>query len=176
MKIDSGDLFYPIRDEWWSPSEDILESSPHSRSAYETLSPFQAFSSWNALAVLSPTPFLPPFNVRFRRSNLKLDECAASECTLIASDFWKYGWGRVQVVPSVQLAYSHKVADETARALKRRKAILGWRNGVPPAKHDSRIKWAKDAPQRVRCHPWPETNGLDANVWKTTKWVPPYIL
>jgi alpha-1,3-mannosyltransferase len=55
------------------------------------------------MAVLSPTPFTKPYNTRFRRGNLAKGECAASECTLICSDFWKAGWGRVQVVPSVQV-------------------------------------------------------------------------
>lgn len=32
------------------------------------------------------------------------------------------------------------------------------------------------APDEVRCHPWPEKNGLDANVWAKTEWVKPYLL
>ena len=51
------------------------------------------------MVVLDPKPFLD--GVRFRRS--RGGECAASECSLIASDFWQAGYGHVQVVPSVQV-------------------------------------------------------------------------
>lgn len=61
------------------------------------------------MAILSPTPFLPPHNVRFRRGDVSGGECSASECTLIAGDFWKAGFGRVQVVPSVQVSLCRRV-------------------------------------------------------------------
>lgn len=98
------------------------------------------------MAVLSPTPFLPPTNVRFRRSDAKRDECAASECTLIAADFWKYGYGRVQVVPSVQLAYGRDVALKTAVELRKTQAKLGWKEweGVPPYNLDTTVSWIKE--------------------------------
>lgn len=95
------------------------------------------------MAVLSPTPFRPPYNVRFRRSFVSRDECAASECSLLASDFWKYGHGRVQVVPAVQLAYSRGVALQTAQRLRKRQTRLGWNNGVPPREYDKPITWTK---------------------------------
>lgn len=55
------------------------------------------------MVVMDPEPFLPPHNVRFRRSDLMKGECAASECGLLCSDYWKEGFGKVQVVPSVQV-------------------------------------------------------------------------
>lgn len=30
-------------------------------------------------------------------------------------------------------------------------------------------------PSQVKCHPWPEKNGLDGNVWEKVEWGPPYI-
>lgn len=60
------------------------------------------------MAVLSATPFLE-HGIRFRRSDTAKDECAASECSLIASDFWKVGFGRVQIVPAVQVRPSPDV-------------------------------------------------------------------
>ena len=56
------------------------------------------------MAIMSPTPFTKPYNVRFRRGDRQKGECAASECSLVCSDYWKSGWGRVQVVPSVQVS------------------------------------------------------------------------
>lgn len=56
------------------------------------------------MVIMDPRPFLPPHNVRFRRSDVEKGECAASECGLVCSDYWKEGFGRVQVVPSVQVS------------------------------------------------------------------------
>ncbi|WVW86879.1 hypothetical protein I302_108934 [Kwoniella bestiolae CBS 10118] len=173
--IDSGDLFYPIDNPWWTPSSDLFPNSPPSRSKYQNLSPFQVFSSWNALAILSPEPFLPPYNVRFRRGDTAKGECAASECTLIAGDYWRAGFGRVMVVPSVQLAYERDVASDTISELSKQKTRLGWVDGVPPKKYDEKIDWIDKPPDKVRCHPWPEVNGLSANVWEETRWVDPYL-
>lgn len=68
---------------------------------------------------MSPTPFLPPYNVRFRRgaqaprgSDLTAAdiECQQSESSFISWDFWKYGFGRVQVVPGVHACYGKEDA------------------------------------------------------------------
>jgi alpha-1,3-mannosyltransferase len=99
----SGDLFYPVDQPFWTASSDLLLDSPSSLEAYKNLQPFQVYSSWNALAVIDPRPFLPPHNVRFRRSNLEEGECAAAEVSLLSQDLWKVGSGRVQVIPSVQV-------------------------------------------------------------------------
>lgn len=98
-----GDLFYPVTETFWQPSDKFLVSSPSSLEAYEHLRPFQAFSSWAGMAVLSATPFLPPHNLRFRRG--REGECAASECELVCRDLWELGFGRIQVVPSVQVSH-----------------------------------------------------------------------
>ncbi|WWC73646.1 uncharacterized protein I206_107618 [Kwoniella pini CBS 10737] len=173
--IDKGDLFYPIEWSWWSPSSDLFWNSPSSKKRFERLEPFQVFSSWNALAILSPKPFLPPHNVRFRRGDLMKEECAASECTLIASDFWKVGYGKVMIVPSVQLAYERDVALDILQEMETQKAKLSWKDNVPPDPLDKKVEWTHKPPEKVRCHPWPEVNGLSANVWEKTVWVNPWL-
>ncbi|TYJ58936.1 alpha-1,3-mannosyltransferase CMT1 [Cryptococcus floricola] len=174
--IDKGDLFYPIDWPWWSPSSDLFSSptASTSKNAYTHLQPFQVFSSWNALAVLDPRPFLE-HGVRFRRGDLEKGECAASECTLVASDFWKEGFGKIAVVPSVQLAYERDVAQDVLEDLNKQKAQIGWVDGVPPDHLDEKLEWRNHPPEKVRCHPWPETNGLSANVWENTEWVKPWL-
>ena len=102
-QVDTGDLFYPISTPWWTPSDSLFSTSPSSLSHYQSLRPFQVYASWNGLAVLSPKPFLPPHNVRFRRGDVGRGECTASECGLVSQDFWKAGMGRVQIVPTVQV-------------------------------------------------------------------------
>ena len=58
--------------------------------------------------MIKPEPFLSASNgnegIRFRRSDLGKEECAASECSLLCGDFWKAGYGKVQVVPSIQVS------------------------------------------------------------------------
>ncbi|BEJ16811.1 hypothetical protein CspHIS471_0602120 [Cutaneotrichosporon sp. HIS471] len=138
--IDTGDLFYPIPGNEWYPSDDILSTSPASKEAFHAFRPFQAYSSWNALAVLDSAPFFLPHKVRFRRGGM--GECAASECLLICSDFWKAGHGRIQVVPSVQLAYERDVALQTAKRLRQDTMRLGWKGGVPLT--DTPIQWEEE--------------------------------
>ncbi len=144
---------------YWIPSEDLFPTSPSSLSHYRSLQPFPVYSSWNGLAVLSPTPFLPPHNVRFRRSDHAPGECAASECGLVAQDFWRVGFGRVQVVPSVQvgdnltvtmmtelwlkLGYTEKVAKQIRDELANTQSELGWVDGIPPPERDITVEWVK---------------------------------
>ncbi|KAK4685023.1 alpha-1,3-mannosyltransferase, partial [Tremellales sp. Uapishka_1] len=73
-----------------------------------------------------------------------------------------------------QLAYSRDIAEQTARMLAVQQAELGWVDGVPPIELDEVVDWVTVPPAKVRCHPWPESNGLTANVWATTQWVDPY--
>ena len=47
--------------------------------------------------MLNSEPFYEK-GVRFRRSDTTINECAASECKLIAKDFWSLGYGKVLVL------------------------------------------------------------------------------
>lgn len=77
------------------------------------------FAAWNGIAIMRPDPFYPPYNVRFRRAQSTgrspdMDhriilppeiECQQSESSFISWDFWKYGFGRVMVVPGIHACY-----------------------------------------------------------------------
>ncbi|GHJ85676.1 hypothetical protein NliqN6_2078 [Naganishia liquefaciens] len=176
--IETGDLFYPIPHAWWSPSDELFPDAPVSRAAFAQLEPFQVFCGWNGMVVMDPAPFLPPHNVRFRRSDVARGECAASECGLVCADYWKAGFGKVQVVPSVQLAYERDVAIQTEYLMQQQRLELGWRDGTPPVRGGKLYKgltWRTQPPERIRCNPWPEKDGLGHNVWEHTKWVPPWL-
>lgn len=67
--------------------------------------PIQVQSCWNGIAVLDPAPMYKPPHVRFRMAKLLDNECSASECSLIANDYWNAGYGRIIMVPRVKLAY-----------------------------------------------------------------------
>lgn len=135
--MDTGDLFYPIDNSWWSPSSNLFSTSPASKTAFDNLEPFPVFSTWNGMAIMSPTPFMRPHGVRFRRGDKQRGECSASECSLVCSDYWKAGFGRVQVVPSVQVS------------LFRTDVLVGLRcvADVLGSSHTSDIKHNK----RIRC-------------------------
>ncbi|KAL5039234.1 hypothetical protein BDV3_002616 [Batrachochytrium dendrobatidis] len=77
---------------------------PASRSRYELGLPISAFSCWNGMTVLNSDPFYK-HNVRFRRSDVDQGECSASECQLLAKDFWTNGFGKVLMVPQVRVVY-----------------------------------------------------------------------
>jgi len=134
-----GDLFYPVDDVWW-PNDELLANSS-ALPKYQTLSPFQVFAAWNGMAILNPAPFTQ-HGVQFRRA--VEGECAASECSLLASDFWKTGYGRVQVVPAVQVAYERHVALDSGFRLRAAMRALGWSEGVPPVQYDKPVVFQEE--------------------------------
>ncbi len=82
-----------------SLSNQLFPSSPKTKARHLKTLPYQVFSAWNGIAVLSPKPFMPPHNVKFRRAipsgtkgNRNGQQCQASEASLICEDFWKYGF------------------------------------------------------------------------------------
>jgi alpha-1,3-mannosyltransferase len=71
----------------------MFAKDPASRVQYEKGHSLQAYSCWNGMALMNTKPFYEN-NVRFRRSDkTEKDECEASECKLIAKDFWLLGYG-----------------------------------------------------------------------------------
>nr|XP_019050892.1 hypothetical protein I302_01335 [Kwoniella bestiolae CBS 10118]OCF29822.1 hypothetical protein I302_01335 [Kwoniella bestiolae CBS 10118] len=111
----SGDLYtpFPVKEEDKDLPQKLFPSSPQTLKRYERMLPFQVFAGWNGITVLNPQPFYPPYNVRFRRAKPRTEqfwECQASESSFISWDFWKYGFGRVQVIPGVHATYGKEDA------------------------------------------------------------------
>ncbi|OLY81346.1 Alpha-1,3-mannosyltransferase CMT1 [Smittium mucronatum] len=82
-----------------------LSYHPESKLRNEQRLPFQVQCSWNGVAVLNPKPFYDKKPLRFRRSNLDIRECSASECSLLCNDFWDRGYRRIIVVPEILVSY-----------------------------------------------------------------------
>ena len=59
--------------------------------------------------------------------------------------------------------------------LAAQQAKLGWVDGIPPRRSEKVMRWAPSPPSLVKCHPWPEVTGLEANVWEKAEWVPPWL-
>ena len=148
----------------------LFINSPETLARHERNLPYQVFAGWNGMVVMSPTPFLPPYNVRFRRGVPRAphqrpgeEECQASESSFISWDFWKYGFGRIQTVPGVHLTYG----KDDAR-------VRGWVDFPhPDAQHPERIQWKDDPPAKVRCHDWPDKLGKGYWAWDNVRWVDP---
>ncbi|KAL7415035.1 cryptococcal mannosyltransferase 1-domain-containing protein [Mrakia frigida] len=115
---------------------------------------------------------VPP--VRFRKSRGGKDgECSQSECFLICRDFWRWGLGKVQIVPSVRVGYVREMADWLATerveiGIRRDEKGIVLRDGK-----ERRIDWVKDPPEQVKCFPWPDLPGLVHDPWKSPEagWV-----
>ena len=111
IKYGSGD---------WDLVTPPLPKSPY-RFALQNLRPFQVFSCWNGVTVLSAALFEHPHSLRFRSVN---GTDRQSECYLFCSDIWKERsaigvdgrvkpgrrvaderGGRIQVVPRASVGY-----------------------------------------------------------------------
>lgn len=112
--------------------------------------PFQVFSCWNGAVAFTAKPLLDG-KVGFRR--VGGGECFQGEPQLFCKDLWFNGYGRIAVVPSVNLEYS----DERGGWVKEDRGYTSeWtaREGdeadedAPPLKVD----W-EGPPDQVKCMP-----------------------
>jgi hypothetical protein len=115
-------------------------SHEESNRRYLSGRPFQVQCCWNGAAVLDTKPFLPPFNLRFRREEsllidgrkpsgsllrsawdrltvggvdgLRYKSCSGSECSTLCNDFQRKGFHRALIVPRVKLSYNLNVFRE----------------------------------------------------------------
>ena len=95
--------------------------------------------------------------IEFRRA---VDgECVMGEPTLLCKDLWGKGYGKIQVVPTVNVAYSVEQARKT-------KAVRGWvRDSVDmesEADNTTPVEW-QGPPPMVKCAP----------NWGQPSWIPP---
>lgn len=99
--------------ETWQPSTDLFPTSPKTKTRYNARLPFQAYSCWNGIAVISSSLFLSPEPIHFRRSDVEAGECAQAEVSLLCKDIWRKrdGRARISVVPGVRVAYERPVAE-----------------------------------------------------------------
>lgn len=103
-------------------------------------------------------PFLNQ-DIAFRSSNP--GECYQGEPELLCKDLWHKGYGKIAVVPAVNLEYS----DDASKKLKDLKGHTSkWVGPDQDAK--SQIDWKGTPPEQVKCmaimdkpdwRPWNET-------------------
>lgn len=141
----NGDLFFEVPPETtsWARATELFWNEPVARGRMERGVPFQVFACWNGAVAMAAEPVVEG-GVRFRGTGK--DECHAGEPQTFCKDLWFGGWGRVMVVPSVNLEYE----DGRAEGVKREKGFVG--DWVAKGDEGEAIEW-KGPPDLVKCMP-----------------------
>jgi alpha-1,3-mannosyltransferase len=150
----SGDLFFDIPASGsWDNASNLLWNDTVSRQRFERHEPFQVFSCWNGLTAFTAEPILQQ-RIRFRANSDK--ECFQGEPSLFCKDMWFNGFGKIMVVPSVNVEYS---VENT----KRLKELKGFAADLVKTENEvARILWEEKPPDQVKCMPnydrqsWPQ--------------------
>ncbi|KAK7950958.1 alpha-1-3-mannosyltransferase CMT1 [Apiospora aurea] len=158
----TGDSFFPIPpDGSWDQAWNIFSTDPETQRRYIQRLPFQVFACWNGAAAFSAGPILGlPVEpgrgggvvhggkVAFRSN--RDEECYAGEPTLFCKDLWWAGYGRIAVIPSINIEYS----DEASTKIKKLKGFTSkWtaEEDLPATK----ILWQEEPPAEWKCmHGW----------------------
>jgi alpha-1,3-mannosyltransferase len=139
-----GDSFFEIPpDGNWNSAWNLFWNDPPTQESFAKHQPFQVFSCWNGAGVFSAAPVLDK-GVRFRST--REGECAQGEPQLFCKDLWWEGYGRIAVVPVVNLEYS----DEAGRRIKEEKGYTSRWVGNPEWR-DEGIEWQATPPDGVKC-------------------------
>jgi alpha-1,3-mannosyltransferase len=141
----TGDSFFNVpSDGNWNSAWNIFWNDPEAKTNYDRKTPFQVFSCWNGITAFTAKP-LQQKKISFRPS--RKEECWQGEPKLFCKDFWFNGYGKIAVVPSVNVEYS----DEAAKKIK---DLKGYVHKWTTEENDARrIEWKKDPPEKVKCMP-----------------------
>lgn len=141
----TGDLFFHIpQDGSWDFAWNLFWNDDKARARLAAAKPFQVFACWNGVTAFTAKPLLDG-RIRFRAR--RPDECFQGEPKLFAKDMWVEGFGRIAVVPSVNVEYS----DEAAGKIKALKGYVA--SHVAGEGGDGRIEWEAKPPEKVKCMP-----------------------
>ncbi len=149
----TGDTFFQIPpDGSWDSAWNIFWNDPGALESVWAGKPFQVFSCWNGAAAFTAKPFLER-RIKFRSSGP--GECPGQgEPSTWCGDMWRLGYGRIAVVPVVNIEYG----DEAAMRIKGVKGYVS--NFMGEGAMDERIVWEEEPPERVKCMP-----SYDHQVW-----------
>jgi alpha-1,3-mannosyltransferase len=141
----NGDLFFeiPLPSVSWSRATELFWNEPTSRARFDAHRPFQVFSCWNGAVAFTAAPVVEG-KVAFRSVGRDKGECHQGEPQLFCKDMWWSGYGKIMVVPSVNLEYS----DEKGRYIKELKGYTG----ALVTEEEDRIQWLPP-PDKVKCMP-----------------------
>ncbi|KAL8829456.1 MAG: hypothetical protein Q9170_006164 [Blastenia crenularia] len=139
----TGDSFFNIPpDGNWNSAWNLFWNDPESKQKLDAGQPFQVFSCWNGAVTFTAKPILEQ-QVKFHRAHK--NECGQGEPKSFCKDLWTLGYGKIAVVPSVNLEYS----DENAKRIKSLKGYVS--NSVDNGAGNDKIEWRKSPPAKVKC-------------------------
>jgi alpha-1,3-mannosyltransferase len=142
----NGDSFFDIPEDGnWNSAWNLFWNNPESRDRLNTGRPFQVFSCWNGATALTAKPLLEQkitFRSRYR------NECYQGEPQLFCKDMWHLGYGKIAVVPSVNLEYT----NEAAAKIKSEKGYVSrWVESQLDNGQPTLIDWSTTPPPLVKC-------------------------
>jgi alpha-1,3-mannosyltransferase len=142
----NGDSFFEIPpDGNWNSAWNLFWNNPDSRARFQAHKPFQVFSCWNGATVFTAAPLVEG-KVAFRSA--RKGECFQGEPQLFCKDMWFNGYGKIAVVPSVNLEYS----NERGKDIKDLKGYTSrWVSKDSSAEDGT--EWQSTPPERVKCIP-----------------------
>ena len=142
----NGDTFFNIpEDGSWNSAWNIFWNNPEAYKSQQTGKPFQVFSCWNGATAFTAQPFLES-KIKFRASYNH--ECSQGEPKTWCTEMWHHGYGKIAVIPSVNLEYS----DEAGEKIKTAKGYVS-RFVKEQDESEERIEWENTPPATVKCIP-----------------------
>ena len=141
----NGDTFFNIPEDGnWNSAWNLFWNNPIANVRQATGKPFQVFSCWNGATAFTAKPFLES-KIRFRAWHEH--ECPQGEPKTWCTEMWHLGYGKIAVIPSVNLEYS----DEAAKKIKAAKGYVS--KFVRADEGEERIQWETTPPATVKCMP-----------------------
>ncbi|ETI28014.1 hypothetical protein G647_00463 [Cladophialophora carrionii CBS 160.54] len=154
----NGDMFVEVPQSGsFEFASNLFWNDEEARRHIDERLPLQVFACWNGAVAFKAEPLLL-HHLMFRAPYK--DECYTGEPTLFCKDLWALGYGRIAVIPSVNVGYN----DEQSKGAKEKH---GYASGnIQQTEHDkalsTAIKWEKSPPALVKCQP----------DWRHSSWAP----
>ena len=142
----NGDSFFNIPEDGnWNSAWNLFWNNPEAQGRLHSGKPFQVFSCWNGATAFTAMPILER-TIKFRSAYK--DECFSGEPQLFCKDMWHSGYGKIAVVPSVNIEYG----DEAAKKIKSLKGYVSrWVGAKGTNGLAQKIKWESSPPAQVKC-------------------------
>ena len=141
----TGDLFFDIPASGnWENAWNLFCDDQKGKSQWGNVRSFQVFACWNGSQRSQRShPWAEKIAFWARAEN----ESFQGEPSLFAKDMWFHGYGKISVIPSVNLGYS----DD---ALAKIKTLKGFVSSHVVSKSDGiLIDWELQPPAKVKCIP-----------------------
>jgi alpha-1,3-mannosyltransferase len=143
-----GDSFFEIpEDANWNSAWNLFWNDQKTLQRYNTHLPFQVFSCWNGATAFTAKPLVEN-KIIFR--DPYEHECFQGEPQLFCKDMWHQGYGKIAVVPAINLEYS----NDRARQIKDLKGYVSkWveHDGEVSDDLSIKIEWEKSPPALIKC-------------------------